>query len=346
MNRVLRLIGLLVAICRGVIDDDIIECIFDEEFTTLVPAPPAPSLGLVSGEATYMTWEGRIKTILNARRTDRYPSVGRSLGWNDEEVVRAVEEWEQVILHKVGQSWNWKGEGNDGRLNEETQWSDNVLYPWARQTRELLDNYRVWKASRDIHSPLGTSFLPSLESIDPAVPSLFEEVLYYLREADASGLWPSTTPNRQLVILSTLNEESQARAISAVQMQARKNADSQSSSAYAFQQGYGGASGSFSVGAMPDERCSQPKGNVLFPELVKAAFQLEIALCPDRAPSSTIAINRNAQFRPHTDKGAGAGQSTSLIVGLGNYVGGELVVEGEKKDIRYKAIEFDGWKDR
>jgi hypothetical protein len=51
-------------------------------------------------------------------------------------------------------------------------------------------------------------------------------------------------------------------------------------------------------------------------------------------------------FRPHTDSGAGAGQSTSLIVGLGNYAGGELVVEGVEKDIRYKAIEFNGWTQR
>jgi len=118
------------------------------------------------------------------------------------------------------------------------------------------------------------------------------------------------------------------------------------SSPYSFKEGEGGASGSFSVGAMPGDQCSQPKGNVLFPELVKAAFELEIALYPDREPSSTIAINRNAQFRPHTDNGAGFGQSKSLIVGLGTYVGGELMVEGAQKDIRYKAIEFDGWKER
>lgn len=346
MNRVLRIIGLFIAICRGVIDDDIIECLFDEGYTGLVPAPPAPSIGLVAGEAAYVTWEGRIQTILNARRTDRYPSVGKSLGWNDEAVVSAVEKWEKTVLHEVGHGWYRKGKGKDGKLNAEMQWLDDVLYPWARQTQELLDDYRVWKASSVVHASAGTAFLPSLESIDPAVPPLFEKVLYYLRQADASGQWPSTTPNRQLVMLSTLNETSQARAISAVHMQAKKNTESQSSSAYSFREGHGGASGSFSVGAMPDERCSQPKGNILFPELVKAAFELEIALCPDREPSSTIAINRNAQFRPHTDKGAGAGQSKSLIVGLGNYVGGELVVEGEKKDIRYKAIEFDGWKER
>lgn len=117
-------------------------------------------------------------------------------------------------------------------------------------------------------------------------------------------------------------------------------------SAYSFNEGQGGASGSFTVGVMPGDRCEQPKSNASFPELMKAAFELEIALCPDREPSSTIAINRNAQFRPHVDVGAGAGQSTSLIVGLGDYIGGELMVEGMSHDIRYKPLEFNGWKQR
>ena len=117
------------------------------------------------------------------------------------------------------------------------------------------------------------------------------------------------------------------------------------SSAYSFTEGQGGASGSFSVGYMPGYNSKQPKSNFLFPELVQAAFELETKLWPSRA-SSTIAINRNAQFRPHTDSGAGAGQSTSLIVGFGTYSGGELMVEGEKHDIRYKAIEFNGWTQR
>ena len=90
----------------------------------------------------------------------------------------------------------------------------------------------------------------------------------------------------------------------------------------------------------------QPASNAAFPMLVKAAFALERALLPDRAPSSTIAVNRNAQFRPHTDSGAGAGQSLSLIVALGDFAGGELMVEGAKEDIRYRPVEFDGWKQR
>ena len=48
----------------------------------------------------------------------------------------------------------------------------------------------------------------------------------------------------------------------------------------------------------------------------------------------------------HVDSGAGAGQSTSLIVGLGDYTGGNLVVEGKEYDIRYRPMEFNGWKQR
>ena len=103
--------------------------------------------------------------------------------------------------------------------------------------------------------------------------------------------------------------------------------------------------GTFSVGCLP-KPLAPPKGNTLFPELMRACFLLERVLRPNRAPSSTIAINRHAQFRPHRDSGAGNGQSTSLIVALGDFTGGELAVEGTGVDIRYHPIEFDGWRER
>ena len=77
-----------------------------------------------------------------------------------------------------------------------------------------------------------------------------------------------------------------------------------------------------------------------------ACFRLEKVLFPNRPPSSTIAINRHAQFKPHRDTGAGSGQTTSLIVALGDFSGGELMIENEVKDIRYNAVEFDGWGQR
>ena len=54
-------------------------------------------------------------------------------------------------------------------------------------------------------------------------------------------------------------------------------------------------------------------------------------------------LNAMAQFTPHVDSGRGAGQSLSIIVGLGDYQRGELFVEGLPCDIRYQPLEFDGW---
>jgi len=103
---------------------------------------------------------------------------------------------------------------------------------------------------------------------------------------------------------------------------------------------------SFTLGAMPKKlgrtggEGRQPAANATFGELLEACLDLEAAIMPERLPSSTVVINRNAQFRPHTDSGAGAGQSCSLIVGLGDYVGGGLAVEGKMNHIRYQPLEF------
>ena len=103
--------------------------------------------------------------------------------------------------------------------------------------------------------------------------------------------------------------------------------------------------GSFTLGCMPPH-LAQPEANARFPELLRAVFELEATLAPDRPPSSSVAVNCNARFRPHRDSGAGAGQGVSLIVGLGDYAGGELFVEGEPIDIRYAPARFNGWKQR
>ena len=94
-----------------------------------------------------------------------------------------------------------------------------------------------------------------------------------------------------------------------------------------------------------------PKNNALFPELASAVFELEEKIVTinnlQRPPSTHCAINCNAQFLPHVDSGRGKGQSLSMIVGLGSYFdGGEIFVERIAHDIRYKALEFDGWKQR
>lgn len=80
--------------------------------------------------------------------------------------------------------------------------------------------------------------------------------------------------------------------------------------------------------------------------LRRALAELERQVLPNRAPSSTVAVNKHVTYRPHKDGGAGAGQGVSLIIGLGDYSGGELVVEGKVHDVRYKPLEFNGWTER
>jgi len=50
-------------------------------------------------------------------------------------------------------------------------------------------------------------------------------------------------------------------------------------------------------------------------------------------------VNKNVHMKPHKDK---ANTDSSLIIALGSYTGGNLIVEDEPLDIRYRLIEFDG----
>jgi tRNA U38,U39,U40 pseudouridine synthase TruA len=166
-------------------------------------------------------------------------------------------------------------------------------------------------------------------------PECYATVLTLLRSIIASGKWPTTSRSRSNVIREVAT----------------------------------GKRGSFTVvnpkvGASLDSG-RLPLGNALFPDLVEAVFELELSLSEQeldgvtanghvlkgdgrnslkRPSSSHCAINCNAEFTPHVDSGRGAGQSLSMIVGLGNYVGGELAVEGANHDIRFHPLEFDGWK--
>ena len=214
----------------------------------------------------------------------------------------------------------------------------------------------------------GARLSPEEASALKEAPAAYLKVLQLLREADASGEWPYSTASRSLVILGDgadntdvrdgpdAGEEAAAAALSAIEL---GSVDGEAVEGGGEQQGPplqqqqpqrqqregAGGSGSFTLGAFPPP-CPPPRGNRLFPELARAAFELEAALLPDRPPSTTIAVNRNAQFKPHVDSGAGAGQSKSLIVGLGDYKRGELVVEGVEGDIRYNPLEFNGWTQR
>jgi tRNA U38,U39,U40 pseudouridine synthase TruA len=184
-------------------------------------------------------------------------------------------------------------------------------------------------------------------------PAVYKKSLALLRNITESGQWPMTSIARSKVIRDG--------GVSDVTMNVRKESIIQQSGSFTI------TNPKFKNGLFIDENVSGginvPKANKLFPDLVDAIFELEETLSIEmatiasnndssqhqqqkRLASSHCAVNRNAQFTPHVDSGRGSGQSLSMIVGLGNYLGGELLIEGESNNIFYNPLEFDGWKER
>ena len=117
--------------------------------------------------------------------------------------------------------------------------------------------------------------------------------------------------------------------------------------------------GSFTVTNPNSFKGTDPSANGLCAGLVKAIFALEANCSTDASkhclgneqketkspfsPSTHCTVNRNIEYTPHFDNGRGQDLTHSMIVGLGDYTGGALVVDGDPHDIRYKPLTFDGW---
>ena len=194
--------------------------------------------------------------------------------------------------------------------------TDAAAKRWAAEAdglaARLNAQYALYQRTQQVHDGEGGAAVVS-------VPSAYGRVLEMLRGI-TSDQWPRTSNARRERIAAGPGGDAEAEE--------KKSAGE-----------------SFSLGAMPvGPGLRQPQANAAFSDLLEACLDLEAEIMPERPPSSTVVINRNAQFKPHTDSGAGAGQSCSLIVGLGEYNGGGLVVEGKVHHIAYCPVEFDGWK--
>lgn len=405
-QQVRGMVALAVAAARGLIDaEEISACIDPTRQEDIFPVPLAPLPPCWLAEVSYSTWQSKLGGVCMS------PAAAKRLahpldGWSDDHTRAAGSVFRQTVQESAA-SW-WETQKNLG-----AEWLHGVLQPGAARLRTELAaaNERVKAAAADgsdedsdsagiVRKKLSASEMQSLS----ATPPIYTKILRLLREADASGLWPASTPARDSVIFGGAVKKkapsaksylkkallSEGRTIGGARDSPNKDdeqynsdigedicdtsgdesgeqdqeedtfeggsndgvVDNDGSELYQHNQQQQSPSpapaphgGSFTVGSFPPP-CPQPRGNAIFPELTRAAFELESILLPNRPASTTIAINRHAQFRPHIDSGTGAGQSLSLIVGLGNYVGGQLVVEGEEVDIRYRPREFNGWTQR
>jgi tRNA U38,U39,U40 pseudouridine synthase TruA len=219
----------------------------------------------------------------------------------------------------------------------ENDWLTNLENCLAIGIRSQMEKIVMDDNFRDLKAKECESKLVGLSNVS----KIYEKTLGLLRELVQSERWPPTSQARSRVIRKSA---SQSHILDT-------NID------------YNNQSGSFTVVNEALYSGTIPRANVNFPELTKAVFELEGFICKDfplkaaegafqgqirplprlRKPSTHCAINRNAEFMPHVDSGRGEGQSLSLIVGLGNFDRGEIVVEGRAYPIRYQPLEFDGW---
>jgi len=272
----------------------------------LCEIPSVPSMGIYLAECKYGNYEAKYEKQGFVLDPRRTREDFRSE--SDALCEKRFEDWERDVQQHIMLSPAMR----DACLDWARRTKEHCTAIWARAQRLMALTRRT-----DAELLLACSRLypASPEGSLSQAPAAYRNVLRLLQEADVSGAWPASSLARQRV------------------MQEQNLVEQ------------GGNGGTFSVGAFP-EGLQQPKGNALFPELMHAAFELERAIFPNRTPSSTIAINKHAQFKPHRDSGAGSGQSRSAIVALGDFVGGELGVEHDVFDIRYNPIEFDGWSQR
>lgn len=330
-QQVRGMVGLAVAGARGLVaGKTIADTIDPTRQEDILPIPLAPAVPCWLAEVSYATWQSRLGGGVCMSPGAAQRSAPPLEGWSDEAQRSTAASFRQQMLESAARWWETKNLGRD--------WLCDVLEPGAMKVEaELMAaNERAARATDHGGKELSLQEKASL----PPAPSSYAKVLRLLREADTSGLWPATNPARDSIISG--RKETHPDSDTGEVGEASEEAQRADGEAHKEQQQRGGT---FTVGAFPPPY-PPPRGNLLFPELTRAAFELEGLLMPNRPPSSSIAVNRHACFRPHIDSGSGAGQSISLIVGLGDYVGGEIVIEGQAVDVRHRPVEFNGWTQR
>lgn len=329
-EEVRRIIGSAVAVCNGWLPETFFETATRPDLIIETPLAPAGRMYL-SGVRYHFQEESDGVNIFDGRGNV-------AMAWLDELQAQLLNQRHRDEVLTAEELWlSQVRDVQTPRIREQIKQLMGEDEQRENRDREKLSIISNPKQGEDISEKLTFTF-------EEAVPKLYQKTLSLLREVVRNGEWPITSEARARVIRPTpgLATSSSVNGNSTV--------------------GHFIQSGSFTVVNQEKFDGPVPLGNELFPELVKAIFELEkhlALLSPPvangtftrnnsivqgiRPPSSHCAVNRNAEFTPHVDSGRGEGQSLSLIVGLGRFVGGSLVVEGKSYNVRYAPLEFDGW---
>lgn len=318
-DEIRRLVALAILMILELLPTDFLTNVLEPGFVVKLPLAPPQMISLV--EAHYDGFENATGTQLRPRTG----CTGFTSGFTSIHDVISVGIHRSLLRAKVAASerltsciHNWISEALPQTVPDLLR--QFVQYNNSRQeilSPEVDSNLRCTvfgstPRNEGLVAKLNILYGSASTTTDsklmsPSLMQLYTKVLSMLRSIDTSGEWPATGEQRRRRIAGSRGD-------------------------------------SFTLGQMPGDH--QPLGNKRFPDLLTACYELEEAMLPLRPPSSTVVINRNAQFMPHTDSGAGHGQSKSLIVALGDFEGGELVIEGDPYNINLRPLEFDGWKQR
>jgi tRNA U38,U39,U40 pseudouridine synthase TruA len=306
-QQVRRIVGAAVAMVHGWLPNDFIETSLQTD-VILQETPLAPTGYLYQAAARYHYAELCHKGVQLFDIVKEPKSNDASASWATIRMTDNPNEWiQQQLLSDMTMTTS----------------SSNKNNKWLAELRDTVAP-RICAAAQLNQKQIDSSAADDDGDVDghfwntaaAAVPQEYARVLQLLQDIVANGEWPATSVARSKVI-GTLEHPTR--------------------------------SGSFTVvDETKFDTTSIPQANTLFPELASAVFQLQASISSssgnNNQTSSHCAVNCNAQFTPHVDSGRGAGQSLSTIVGLGEYRAGEIVVEGDAHDIRYKPLQFDGWK--
>jgi tRNA U38,U39,U40 pseudouridine synthase TruA len=311
-QQVRRIVGAALAIAHGCLPRDFFDSARDAAVFLETPVAPA----------------GRLYLAASRFHFDELKNGGNSIFMSDKDGVSVNIRSLDDNVHKL-----------QNKLLDNLH-SEHI---WSLESRWLaeLENAIAPRMRRQLEKvKLPIQMFPTVNrySLPRHAAEEYERTLSLLRDILNSGKWPETSSARSSVISNVIKDVSRT--------------DHQNGSFTVVNPKF--RNGIYKNGIGNN---NLPLANALFPDLTDAVFELELALAKFeinqvegeatshlRASSSHCAVNCNAQFIPHVDSGRGAGQSLSMIVGLGEYIGGELSVEGNNYDIRYQPFEFDGWR--
>ena len=163
----------------------------------------------------------------------------------------------------------------------------------------------------------------SVPDIHPKeVPSQYRPVLSILRDLVTNKQWPPTSLTLTRTMRSPHGADGKAT---------RGVGRGKKTSAYSGQ--------SYQFGSFVLNRRSREED--VHAELATAIFELETILIEehglDRSPSTHCSISHNVEFTPSREKG---NSIAPLIVGLGDFAGGEIIVGNDTFDIQYKPQQY------